>query len=565
GPLCVLAAGAPGEELQIEALESALGEAARAGRIKLRVVRDVTPATLERALMEGPVHILHVAAPVALTERRAARLLLRRGADMFDLSELVAGQRDLRLVTLTGPQGDAASIGATLPALAATLLTADLPATIAFGGPLPARQSARFAAVCYGQLASGAPIDLAVTTARRALAESAGGRGWGLAQLRLAPGGEQIFALRGRPRRAPVRLPRPALVAGAGVALIAAFLLGSRAIGARHPAATAAQALAPTSAITTVTQALAPSGAAAPTALPTVTVEATETPKSSGGLLAALFGAPSTPTAIPEPPAPPAPTAAPAPSSYAAFLTGPNDTPESIAQRMGSDAAAIAALNHLDSHAPLRTARPLVIPVYRPGEPGNGGLVINRGNPAERKVALTFDIEIDDSTLYGFLDVLHARGIHGTFFVTGRWVQAFPDAARAIVKDGHEIGNHSLTHPFFSRIGLDGVAAELQETEQVVQETTGATTRPYFRYPYGDYTADTTAVVASQGFVAYHWSADDNGIASWLDRVAQNPADGNGAILLMHGRAESVAALPGWLDRLAALGLQPTTLGDTLR
>ena len=74
-----------------------------------------------------------------------------------------------------------------------------------------------------------------------------------------------------------------------------------------------------------------------------------------------------------------------------------------------------------------------------------------------------------------------------------------------------------------------------------------------------------TAVVARAGYVAYHWSADDVAIAGWLDRVARNPADGNGGILLMHGRPETVAALPGWLDRLAAMGFQATTLTDTLR
>jgi peptidoglycan/xylan/chitin deacetylase (PgdA/CDA1 family) len=246
-------------------------------------------------------------------------------------------------------------------------------------------------------------------------------------------------------------------------------------------------------------------------------------------------------------------------------MTSPNDTLESIAQRMGSDPAAIASLNHLDSNVPLRAEHALVIPAYRAGEAGSGGQVIKRGNPAEPKVALTFDIEIDQATLYGILDILRARGLHGTFFVTGHWVMAFPDAARAIVRDGHEISNHSLTHPFFSRIGLDGAAAELDETEKVIQQTTGVTSRPYFRFPYGDYTADTVNVVARAGYVAYHWSADDPAIASWLDRVAQNPADGNGGILLMHGRPETVAGLPGWLDRLAAMGLQATTLTDTLR
>jgi hypothetical protein len=65
--------------------------------------------------------------------------------------------------------------------------------------------------------------------------------------------------------------------------------------------------------------------------------------------------------------------------------------------------------------------------------------------------------------------------------------------------------------------------------------------------------------------VAYHWSADDAAISGWLDWAAQHKGEAQGGILLMHGRASTVAALPGWLDRLAAMGLQPTTLGDTLR
>jgi peptidoglycan/xylan/chitin deacetylase (PgdA/CDA1 family) len=310
------------------------------------------------------------------------------------------------------------------------------------------------------------------------------------------------------------------------------------------------------------TQALASATGATP-ALPTAAL-ATPAPES-GGLLKALFGAPATATPSPTPTEPPTPTATPAPSSYATFLTGPNDSLESIAQRMGSDAEAIAALNHLDMKVPLRAERALVIPVYRPGAAGAGGLIINRGNPAEPKVALTFDIEIDQATLYGILDILRARGLHGTFFVTGHWVMAFPDAARAIVNDGHEICNHSLTHPYFSRIGLNGAAAELDETEKLIQQNTGVTSRPYFRFPYGDSTPNIAAVVAQAGYVAYHWSADDPAIPAWLDRVAQNPADGYGGILLMHGRPETVASLPGYLDRLAAMGLQATTLTDTLR
>jgi peptidoglycan/xylan/chitin deacetylase (PgdA/CDA1 family) len=546
GPLRILAVAAPGEELQLDALEVALAGQVRAGRIELRLLRDATPATLDGALLSEPVHVLHCAAPVALSERGAPRLMLRRGMETFDLLDLLSGAGDLRLVTLAGPQGDAGRVGMALPALA-SLLAADLPATLAFGGPLPARLSARFAAACYAELAAGAPVDLAAAAGRRALAETSGGRGWGLAQLRLAPGGEHLFAFRGRTRTRSTHIARALAIAGAGVALAAAILLGARVLGSGY-SLVSSQAL--------------PAATLPTPSLPAATL-ATPTPTSSS-LLKSLFGAAPTPIA-PTVTQPPTPVPNPEPASYATYMTGPDDTLEGIAERMGSNAEAIAALNHLDPKAPLRADLPLVIPVYLPGEAGAGGLVIRRGNPAEPKVALTFDIEIDEATLYSILDILRARGLHGTFFVTGRWVMAYPNAARAIVSQGHEISNHSLTHPYFNRIGLDGAAAELSKTEKLIVEATGVSSRPYFRFPYGEYTADTVAIVARQGYVAYHWSADDAAISGWLDWAAQHKAEAQGGILLMHGRASTIAALPGWLDRLAAMGLQPTTLGDTLR
>ena len=59
--------------------------------------------------------------------------------------------------------------------------------------------------------------------------------------------------------------------------------------------------------------------------------------------------------------------------------------------------------------------------------------------------------------------------------------------------------------------------------------------------------------------------ADDSAIPGWLDWAAQHPSEANGGILLMHGRHGTIEAMPGWLDQLAALGLQPATLGETLR
>jgi peptidoglycan/xylan/chitin deacetylase (PgdA/CDA1 family) len=549
GPLRVLAVASASEELQLSALSSALRLATQAGQIELQLLRRAMPEALERALRVNAPHILHCAAGFTASSNGVPLLQIGDGLTGLDLVALASVSPELRLISLPGPQGDARAVSAAPTLLAISLVGGEMPAALAFGAALPAAHSARFAAACYAKLAEGTPVDLAVTAGRRALAEQADERGWGFPQLRLAPGGEQLFQV-GRASRAwrmPAlagRLPGRAALLVAGVLMLLVLLAG-RSLMARDTRRDVALVGPPDERIRIQ-------------ATPTLGVP-TLLPATAGRLLlSSSMPTIEAPTASAPPPNAP-------PTGYATVLTAQGDTFEKIAARMGSDAAAIAALNYLDPQQPLRANRPLVIPVFRPGDGGAGGQIIDRGNPSKPQVALTFDIEIDDTTLYGILDILRARGLHGTFFLTGGWVEAFPDAARAIVRDGHEIGNHSLTHPFFSQIGLDGAAAELEQTEKIIKDTTGITSRPYFRFPYGDSTPDTAGVVASEGYVAYHWSADDGSIPYWLDQIAANPADGYGGILLMHGRYSTVDELPGWLDRLAAIGLQPTTLGEILK
>jgi peptidoglycan/xylan/chitin deacetylase (PgdA/CDA1 family) len=578
GGLRVLAIASAGEELQLEALHAALVPAIHNGQVELRLLRDATSQALEIALRSDTPHILHCAAPIGFAANGAPHLLLGRGLAALDLAALVAEAREVRLVTLVGTQGDAAALSAAPPLMAALLVGEALPAAIAFGGSLPAPMTARFAAACYARLAEGVPVDLAVTRGRSALAEYTTGRGWGFPQLRLLPGAEQIFApsrtgSARRPRQQPARdvrrrpvrgthpppirstragsplLPRWMLLPAAVLVLLAVLLAG-RSLVAGGDALSGAGGAAQASLGTTQ-----PTVASGAQLLPATADPSLATPLAlpagqSDGLTPAV-------AAI-------APLATP-PAGYATVMTSANDSLEQIAARMGSETTAIASLNHLALNEPLRPDRPLVVPLFKGAVAGAGGLIINHGNMGKPQVALTFDIEIDQASLYAILDILRTRGLHGTFFLTGRWVEAFPDAARAIVREGHEIGNHSYTHPYFSRIGLDGAAAELQETERIIHETIGVTSHPYFRFPYGDSTPDTAALVAQQGYVAYHWSADDVAISGWLDRAAQHTVEANGGILLMHGRASTVESLPGWLDRLAELGLQPTTLGEVLK
>jgi peptidoglycan/xylan/chitin deacetylase (PgdA/CDA1 family) len=594
GPLRMLIAAAPGAEPAVAVLGHALAEAVRSEALVVDLLRDATPEDLRDALAEEPCNLLHLIAPVEVRPRGVPQLGLGRGLDAAGLADLLSNRPELRLISIADPNGDEEAVAH----LAHAVHEVAERATIALGG-LAAAQAATFCGSCYTALAAGDPVDLAVTDGRAALAGA--GAAWGVPQLRIAAGGEQLFrpqpsaelrreapvqaaplgepvvparrperpapprpitgtfAMRsttvGEPMRRPPRAPIARTLPGMRlVALFAASLLLIYMVILvnRNPAPT------PVHALGTADGLIAVEAAALAPALPLAT-EPLQLPVAEVIPLAQQQAAAAVRADLQR-----GPLRAPAPQSHAAYVTVEGDTLASIAERAGSDPLAIAAYNRIDPFAPLRVGRPLVVPIYSPAEDLPPAPMIARGNPAQPRVALTFDIEIDDVSLYSILDALDGRGVKGTFFVVGRWVQAFPDAARAIVERGHEIANHSFSHPSFAAISVEAAVAELERTEQIVRATTGATTRPYFRFPYGDAPPATVEALGRQGYHSYFWSIDDNGMPAWVAQAAADPSAAYGGIVLIHGRADTTAALPGWLDQLIAAGLEPTTLSATL-
>lgn len=309
----------------------------------------------------GPVHILHCAAPVALTERGAPRLLLRREGEPLDLSGLLADARGLRLVTSRRPAGRRkldwrgrahAGDDAALGRAARDYCVLRRPARPAVG---PLRRGVLRPA-CRGT-APGRP-------GGDGRPPRAGG-GWrragmGIAQLRLLPGGEQLFAFRAPLRRAPARLPRslyswPGRRCARGRGRLWARA-GDSGVGARAaPVAGAGPARTRAGAGDTAAAGRRPGDGIALRA-------------AAGAARHANRGAIRH--------AGPAGRAGRYPGAHR--LRYLPDTAGRHARRHrlahGSEPAAIATLNMLDPRAPLRADRPLVIPVYRPGEAGAGGL-----------------------------------------------------------------------------------------------------------------------------------------------------------------------------------------------
>jgi peptidoglycan/xylan/chitin deacetylase (PgdA/CDA1 family) len=164
-----------------------------------------------------------------------------------------------------------------------------------------------------------------------------------------------------------------------------------------------------------------------------------------------------------------------------------------------------------------------------------------RAIPTSRHVvALTFDAGANDAGLARILATLRDEGVPATFFVTGRFAEAYPQDVRAIAAAGHVIGNHTMTHPHSTRITDAELAAEVRQGAAAVAEASGTVTKPWFRFPYGERTADDVRLLNGLGYLCIACTVDTLG---WLGEERGTAADVTarvvaglrpGEIVLMH-------------------------------
>lgn len=172
-------------------------------------------------------------------------------------------------------------------------------------------------------------------------------------------------------------------------------------------------------------------------------------------------------------------------------------------------------------------------------------------------VALTFDDgPTPDRTPY-VLDVLRSKGVRATFFIQGDQAAAHPDLVGRIRDDGHVIGNHSQTHPWFP--GLDPAAAEeeIVRAKRTLEQLTGS--RPtLFRYPFGEASPAGDAALRRLGLtggVLWHWESslpgdfECPGSSGMTDFVVTEAADQ--ALILLHDASDVLECPPEQWDYLA--------------
>ncbi len=171
----------------------------------------------------------------------------------------------------------------------------------------------------------------------------------------------------------------------------------------------------------------------------------------------------------------------------------------------------------------------------------------------EKKIALSFDAAWGNEDTAKILEILKKHDVHVTFFMTGGWVESYPDDVKAILAAGHDLGNHSENHKNMSQLSDEEKKEELMKVHTKVQELTGYDMF-LFRPPYGDYDNAVVNVAKDCGYYTIQWDVDsldwkDYGVDSIIKTVTQHKHLGNGSIILCHNGAKFTAQA---LDTLIA-------------
>lgn len=183
-------------------------------------------------------------------------------------------------------------------------------------------------------------------------------------------------------------------------------------------------------------------------------------------------------------------------------------------------------------------------------------------------IALTFDDGPHPENTPRLLDILKQYGVRATFFVVGRNVEKYPHIAQRIVSEGHQIGNHTMTHPDLVKLKRKKFDDEVKEVNTIIEAYTGV--RPTcIRPPYGSLNSKVEALLHNvYGLNVVLWSVDPK---DWkkpgASEVTQRLIEGAkpGAILLAHDiHAQTIEAVGPAIAQLKAQGYRFGTIDQLI-
>ncbi|MCK9525815.1 MAG: polysaccharide deacetylase family protein [Limnochordia bacterium] len=194
------------------------------------------------------------------------------------------------------------------------------------------------------------------------------------------------------------------------------------------------------------------------------------------------------------------------------------------------------------------------------------------GPEDELVIALTFDDGPDGKNTALLLDLLAEEEVSATFFVLGEQALQYPDLLRRIASEGHELGNHSFSHPDMRKLTNEHILQEeLESTSQLITDLTGLAPM-LMRPPYGALRDETIEFLAEGGWTIINWSIDSfdwdteqNSASEITQKVLKYRHPG--AIVLMHtgdGLDGTITALPAIIASLREEGYRFVTISQLL-
>lgn len=169
-------------------------------------------------------------------------------------------------------------------------------------------------------------------------------------------------------------------------------------------------------------------------------------------------------------------------------------------------------------------------------------LIVRRGNAQLPELALTFDDGPDHKYTPQILDTLKKYKIKATFFVVGTQIQKNPAVFQRIIREGHEIGNHSYQHLKVSELSTAAIRFQLQKNNEIIRRSGGPKETNIFRPPYSAIDPASITTIGKQRYQIVLWTIDSlDWRALKKPQVEKNilPAIENGSIILQHCAADS--------------------------
>lgn len=168
------------------------------------------------------------------------------------------------------------------------------------------------------------------------------------------------------------------------------------------------------------------------------------------------------------------------------------------------------------------------------------GREVSKIKTDKKIAALTFDAGANADGVDKTLEILQKENIKGTFFLTGRFMEKYPENTQKIIDSGGDIGNHSYSHPDFVKISSEEIIRQIEKPQNIIASY-DAKLKPFFRFPYGSKNSQALKLANDKNYIIIRWTIDSlgwqgtsGGMSADLvkNRVISKTVPG--AIIMMH-------------------------------